>query len=149
MSEVFKGWRRKVGCVTLLLTCVYMGGWLRTRMSSDQITIQFKNSSHVFRLTGGHFQWIHHTGVFPNDPAVTWQSWKAGLPLDHPELSMEFDSRLHWSGFEFGRGRVHDFMPQEFLIIPCLSVAIPLILASAYLLLAKHRSTFPNRTVEA
>lgn len=30
MREFFRGWRRKVGCVTLVMACVLTTGWVRS-----------------------------------------------------------------------------------------------------------------------
>lgn len=30
MKEFFQPWRRTVGCVTLVIACVFMGGWCRS-----------------------------------------------------------------------------------------------------------------------
>jgi len=37
MGEFFKGWRRKAGCVTLVLACVMAVGWVRSQHFSDFI----------------------------------------------------------------------------------------------------------------
>ena len=35
MREFFRGWRRKIGVVTLLMALVAMGGWVRSLYSVD------------------------------------------------------------------------------------------------------------------
>ena len=35
MVAYFKGWRRKVGCVTLVLACVIVAGWVRSYKATD------------------------------------------------------------------------------------------------------------------
>lgn len=42
MREVFKGWRRKVGCVTLVMACVFAAGWLRSLHSREFLFIEFE-----------------------------------------------------------------------------------------------------------
>ena len=37
MGNFFRGWRRKLGVVTLLLACVAMGGWVRSLVIKDRI----------------------------------------------------------------------------------------------------------------
>ena len=37
MREFFRGWRRKVGCVTLVMACAITLLWLRSRFQSEQI----------------------------------------------------------------------------------------------------------------
>jgi len=39
MREFFRGWRRKVGVMTLLMACVFMGGWLRSLITTDSVDL--------------------------------------------------------------------------------------------------------------
>jgi hypothetical protein len=39
MREFFRGWKRKAGCVTLLLACVFAAGWVRSQNSIDSFVI--------------------------------------------------------------------------------------------------------------
>jgi hypothetical protein len=39
MRESFKGWRRKVGCLVLVMACVLVGGWIRSRATCDLLEI--------------------------------------------------------------------------------------------------------------
>ena len=35
MRDFFKGWRRKVGCITLVMACLLISGWLRSLQSLE------------------------------------------------------------------------------------------------------------------
>ena len=50
MREFFKGWRRKMGCVTLLMVCALMGAWARSYSVFD--SMQFTGIRSVGVLTG-------------------------------------------------------------------------------------------------
>jgi len=39
MGDYFKGWRRKCGLLTLMMACVAMGGWVRSRDTFDELQI--------------------------------------------------------------------------------------------------------------
>lgn len=39
MPKFFHGWRRKLGCLTLLLACVFAVGWVRSPFIQDAIHI--------------------------------------------------------------------------------------------------------------
>ena len=39
MGDYFKPWRRKIGVVTLMLACVFMGGWMRSIFFLDFISV--------------------------------------------------------------------------------------------------------------
>ncbi len=37
MGEFFNGWRRKIGCMTLVMACVFMARWMTTLTESIDI----------------------------------------------------------------------------------------------------------------
>ena len=39
MREFFRGWRRKIGVVTLVMACVFMMGWVRSAFVDNKIDI--------------------------------------------------------------------------------------------------------------
>ena len=45
MGEFFKGWRRKVGVVTLAMALVFMGGWVRSLVIDDFMEFPFADDS--------------------------------------------------------------------------------------------------------
>ena len=49
MGDFFKGWRRKSGCVLLVMTGLLMGAWLRSRLIHDTFSMRIDNDS-VFQL---------------------------------------------------------------------------------------------------
>lgn len=44
MREFFKGWRRKVGCVTLLMALLLAVGWVRS-YQDQEIVIEYRGQS--------------------------------------------------------------------------------------------------------
>ena len=132
MLTFFHGWRRKTGCVTLVLACAFAGGWIRSLVVADLIGF---NSNYLISA-GGLFGSIHvdettHNGLFweinPNlfglhsDPYFFWS----------------------WSGFVLA-------LSQNKLVwtIPYWSIVIPLTALSAVLLLTKPRQSTPKKTPE-
>ena len=39
MGDYFKPWRRKIGCVTLVLACLFMAGWVRSSFFIEGVVI--------------------------------------------------------------------------------------------------------------
>ena len=39
MKDFFRGWRRKVGVVTLVIACLFAAGWVRSLRNADTINI--------------------------------------------------------------------------------------------------------------
>ncbi len=157
MGEFFKGWRRKIGIVTLLMACVFMAGWVRSLAMCD-----------VFRFPTGQ-----HTcdDVFFVDNTVVWRrnyedqtefvqkslSWDRRPISDfHPA---EEDRRIPWiwrqCGFGWyerwqgwGIGKIKDDPRDTLWIIPYRVIVIPLTLLSAILLLSKPRQFTSKKTPE-
>ncbi|HEY4263043.1 MAG TPA: hypothetical protein VGM98_22975 [Schlesneria sp.] len=51
MRTFFYGWRRKAGVVTLVMALAFMGLWMRSRASDDELAVcgmQFKSYGGVF-----------------------------------------------------------------------------------------------------
>jgi len=74
MGEFFKGWRRKTGVVTLVMACVFTGGWVRS-------------------YRGDYFQLFSRT-FFSNDGAIAEIGWGRPPSDDrHPfaSSSMHFE----------------------------------------------------------
>jgi hypothetical protein len=79
MRDFFKGWRRKVGCVTLVMACAVATGWLRSMLTDDYIAAfnrTFCSSNGKFYL-GPHFSldwryfaWDSGPGLIPSVMAI-------------------------------------------------------------------------------
>jgi hypothetical protein len=41
MREFFRGWRRKVGVLSLVMACLFAAGWVRSMYSNDFVFIEF------------------------------------------------------------------------------------------------------------
>jgi len=130
MGEFFKGWRRKAGCVTLVMACVFMAIWLRTFAATDTIIVGQVGISSVDGVLA----------VVTNDeiPTPRWESADA-IRLDSDRV------RFHWQLRLFGFRRGVDGDDQAWTI-PYWSIVIPLTLLSAYLLLTKPRQSTASVT---
>lgn len=113
MREFFHCWRRKVGCLTLLMACVLAAGWVRSLVIGDQVAVAIDTSGHFvtsplvittnYFLTSnnGCIRWIRYeigsNGVNPAsvNPSSIWTK----VPLDSPsEPFDEFkDTLVHLS----------------------------------------------------
>ena len=50
MGDFFHGWRRKIGCVTLVMACVFMSGWVSSIRASHASAYSITDTSRI-RLT--------------------------------------------------------------------------------------------------
>lgn len=44
MCELFEGWRRKAGCVTLVISCAFMGACLKQRVERSSVLAQYQKA---------------------------------------------------------------------------------------------------------
>lgn len=57
MSEVFQSWRRKAGCVLLVMTIALLGTWMRSLALWDAIEFRSFGSYHVLIAEHGRLFW--------------------------------------------------------------------------------------------
>ena len=124
MWDFFKGWRRKAGCVTLLMAALIAGSWIRSLALYE----------HAWGASGrfwiAHARGCIHVHVsyeqnwLFSSPSWGWQS----TPDNDEESSLsplwDWTSTSAWTAIS----------------VPHFGIVIPLTLLSAYLLLHKTRS---------
>ena len=146
MDEFFKGWRRKVGCVALVMACVLMGMWVRSQERFDLLTISAGSTSReVVRSYKGRLYWFSY---FDCDPDY-FDGWRSGWQSEYEPEDGHFDdwvisvTGVTWSalwGFEFAHHE-HERVNYKISVrsAPYSHFILPPTLLSAYLLLWKPR----------
>ena len=111
MGEFFKGWRRKTGCVTLVMACVLAVMWIRNTVASDlflvgQVSIHFSRGGIVWSI---------------DDVSMWhWGSWEH-LPKDW---------NANGTNLYFGNNMA---------VVPYRCIVLPLTILSAHLILWNPR----------
>jgi hypothetical protein len=54
-GEFFKCWRRKTGCVTLVMSCMMAAGWARSQVAVDRLCISINRSVYVILSMDSRF----------------------------------------------------------------------------------------------
>lgn len=157
MREFFRGWKRKIGCMTLVMACVFMGAWIRGHGTKDIIATGNGRglAYHEFNSSYQGIMWYSHT----SDLGYQWDAgWyrvrifdrESFNPLAQFADEMAIDRRWQWLGFDCGQ--VHDPDSPSFktswFLIPYWSTTIPLTLISAFLLLSKPRKSTLKKLTE-
>ena len=151
MGEFFRGWRRKVGVVTLLMACVLMAGWIRSLTHFEGVSLPVERMPNHFFVS-----W---------DSSLVWLTENAGVTGPYPRFksrsitgvddrifeSPHFQWRWKYCGFGSGVGvdeiKVGNRIEQNTLtVVPYWSVTIPLTLITAFLLLSKPRQSTQKKT---
>lgn len=124
MGDFFKGWRRKLGCVALLMACAMMGAWMRSQFTSDVACWSMGHESEVVISSNGMLSWwrLGMQGPVP-------RFWNPNFVSQGNDGTYYFTVR-DW-GVELG--------PADSLSIPYWPFVIPLTFVSAYLILWKPR----------
>ena len=165
MREFFRGWRRKIGAVTLVMACGIMGMWVRSVQNHDYVRFAVRaNVTERVVSLGGTINWLR----YHQEPVIIreWFEWES------PEWGTSgfdgiesFDSDLQnwnwrWRCFGFVSGEwpeSFDSLKTGILIVPYWSIALPLTAISAFLLLAMPRPStqmkindgLPKRGIES
>ena len=145
MSEFFKPWRRKVGCVTLAMACVFMAGWVRSRTANDYVLIPTNSAGYFVGADSHGLCWIQSQNLdFPDfwyvvqGPGVSFEFNAAyQRPLDHNAAA----TCSQWLGFQIIQINSNILGPRSRelkWVLPYWSIVLPLTLLSAYLLLSKQ-----------
>ena len=146
MRDYFRGWRRKLGVVTLLLACVFAAVWMRTFPGSDYGYCDLGlNRLEYLNRVANDTVWTHfHTKNAASHGLISKRIARGDvLPLtqrvDHQYLNCgiyfkTFDA-VEASGFV--------------LSIPTVFLTLTLTLVSAWLLLPKLRTSSPEPPSEA
>ena len=63
LGNFFHGWRRKLGVVTLVLACVFMGGWMRSQFQFDDLELPAGTAAYGFTSMGGGIDFYRFTSL--------------------------------------------------------------------------------------
>ncbi len=123
MREFFHGWRRKAGCLALVMALILIGQWIRSRIVSDRMDVAWGGRQHAIISAGGSVYWWRDIAK------ADWFRVKVGYSPAEDVVMAQAD---YW--------RLERRHPERSVIpIPLLFLAIPLTLLSAYLILWKPR----------
>lgn len=162
MREFFKPWRRKAGCVTLLMSLCFMAGWMRSLRGVEYFEffighrsliqlISREGTAAVRRvkseLTVKEIS-VDRVLLMEFQPPQGNSTGHLAISVDATSRSLE-GSPHRWMmnnyGFEIGGVADRKFPLQVFMIcVPYWSIVIPLTLLSAWLLLSKPRPAKPQ-----
>ena len=149
MSDFFHGWRRKVGCATLTLALVFIAGWVRSYHYSDQLSLP---SIHP-RLEGclqalnGTFRWIQFADAEPSGWIVSLSSEFEGNEM----IPENIPWKTRFMGLHFGNHgdpQATSWTTNNIWCCSYLTLAVPMTLLSAFLLLSKPCIAKPKTIIE-
>ena len=157
MGEFFRGWRRKIGVLTLLMALVLMAGWVRSSTNRDWIAFHAEKHWVVFGSDSQRlYCMVDYSKNHVNKDGATWKVPSFGsavISKNDPLAPASLDDSSHswsryWLGFSIWQKTYWDFYQSTLYVIPYWSVVIPLTLASAFLLLTKPRQSTQKKVTK-
>jgi hypothetical protein len=135
MREFFHGWRRKVGIVTLAMACMVMGAWIRSLSHGDTFGYVNQPALPIWLLS------VDGTLVIVTEIPIEWGKFDWSFKMWRTEpfrpleeyLPDDAEWSFNWCRLAYGKGLY------RLICIPYWSIAVPLTLLSAYLILWKPR----------
>jgi hypothetical protein len=144
MREFFRGWRRKIGVLTLLMACVFAAGWVRSFTVTDLFVFAVgQNQTDILGSLKGSFGWqtTHQEAPHPISIYPTWIR-SDNLTAKSLEAGGEAEGiRWRWRFLGFDGGYLDiDSTKAAFVSVPYWSIVLPLTAISAFLLLSKAKT---------
>ena len=144
MGEFLRGRRRKTGLVTLVMACVFMGGWMRSGSVSEFFIVKFvPDYAYVF---GSH----HGVLTWAGRGSDGTEKFYSILPSSIQLMSgLRFLRCWRFFGIESAEAIVEqNGITIAYWNIPYWSVVIPLTAISGFLLLSKPRKSTQTKLTE-
>ena len=129
MGEFFKGWRRKVGCITLVFTILAATAWFRSYVLFDGLYFGIGKTQHALNLMSGTLYWSRW---YESAPRNCWES--NDLLVNMPQLASQIQTQTPDSTMVGGID----------VRFPCHVMVLGMTALSAYLLLWKPRKREPQ-----
>jgi len=152
MGEFFNGWRRKTGCVLLVMAALLTGAWLRSYVFLDEISFHMLGTSGDIDSERGKLAYIR-SSLQSSSTVARYSHELKDLDRGSTWLSV-YDSpaTTHWrweyGGFLFCESTNHH---SRVWAIPYWSFVLPISLLSAYLILwpGKRKAAQPTQNSTA
>ena len=165
MDDVFHGWRRKTGCVTLVAALIFLSGWVRSLSRFDVINCPLGND---FAIAIASWNDVLSIRVgWDNDDPWTEFCWfesdddNYGF-VDSKSPDYRFEQPIpdgagravSWyllgaqHGIGFSPLRQHSYCRMLFLIVPYSSIVVVLTGISACLVLIKPGRSRQKKTID-
>jgi hypothetical protein len=163
MREFFRGWKRRVGAVTLLMACVFAMIWVISLYRQDVLRLSpSKSSLEYFQSCNGAFTWMRYIDAHPMFVKRQPLAWGAAAvtfsneDICHCHLINKVKWRLSLLGAVAGEELTNVNFPEYngpatrviAVKIPYWFIILPMTLLSAWLLLRGPRIANPQQSTE-
>jgi hypothetical protein len=148
MLEFFRGGKRKVGCVTLVLACLFTVGWMRSFLKVDMVNSPIGDREFSIASIDGKldFAVVSELDYIPRLSCSTDELKRIRHLWSNPDGSLrgvdpwsnghEVIWRWDCFDFHFGASKLTNQYEQDWMV-PYWSIVLPLAAISAWLILSK------------
>ena len=156
MGKFFKTLRRKFGVLTLVIACLFMGGWVRGFFLEDvwqpptgKVNDKFHEDAVQHILRASHFGITWQRAEQMTEGKFGWQpGWGTCSVSVAAQIEEKIENRIvggikwrwRWCGFDFYESEIGDHRYSR-RRIPYWAIVVPLTLLSAWLLLSTPRQS--------
>jgi len=158
MGEFFKGWRRKIGVLTLVMALVFTVGWVRSISIYDRINLlafvdrKPQECSYVIVSQHSCIMLLRWEGTKPFRvlPSDVFHSGPLA-PSDPPNSGLSYSDEClgQFCGAAFRQGHAANGQIKEYtFVLHYWHFVLPLTLVSLWLLLTKPRKSTENKIAE-
>ncbi|MDB5346989.1 MAG: hypothetical protein JWP89_5366 [Schlesneria sp.] len=137
MYTFFHGWRRKAGVVTLVMAIALMAMWLRSYLFNDEVSFPCGQSTCFVSSIHARLSLGRQTPSHSSD-RVKWRAFNLSrINVTDTQESCDLQICRRWGGFRHESGTLkyeRSRIEIEQWTIPYWSIAVPLTLLSAYLI---------------
>lgn len=139
MGEYFRGWKRKLGLLVLVMALVFMASWVRSQSVGDLFTFVTTTPDVIYCTSGHGFIQVelHRYGFAA-------RNWFARQRTQWASSSLVGDGLDQSQGpliLKYSSSNPDDILAGSTLIVPYRTIVLPLTAISAWLLLSKPRTT--------
>ena len=142
MREFFRGWRRKIGVLTLVMACVIFALLCRSHFVADNFWDSI-NGGYSFDFDRGQLRTSRVWGL-PTLPQVkykwhwdTYEPSAIGRSFEPRSDVWNMTTSIRFPGFKFGLSEPNQRLRMFFCHVSLFWFMVPLTLLSTYLLLRK------------
>ena len=144
MPAFFKPWRRKIGVLTLVMACVFLGGWVRSLSIEDKVTIPIPQAASVEFLS---MQSKFCLTRYSRPQRCEWKSTPMKNVTNHPMNLLSADWSMRFCGLRLFTN-LHAYGDKTAgLLVPYWMPVVPITLLSVFLLLSKSRESTRTQIV--
>jgi hypothetical protein len=148
--EFFRPWKRKIGVLTLVMACVFVALWLRSKVLEERVILNLNKTTHHEIISSAEGLILVFDLYTVPEKNISRTDRMIALVSRRDQVTI---AKNHGLTLQNGFGwKLHSYPMQSLemvmVVIPHWLIAIPLTMLSAWLVLSKPRPAKSQTPVE-